>query len=100
MRFDRIVPISVKGVWSETDGGHLFVANSDFRWVPTTIEDAAHGQARGGSSVGDELDDRGMGKEWLATPVLADEREESMLDLVPFARAGRQVGDMNREACG
>ena len=34
-----------------------------------------------------------MAEQWPAAPVGSDEREEAVLDLVPFAGAGRQVTD-------
>jgi hypothetical protein len=36
--------------------------------------------------------------EGLSAPVLGDEGEETMFDLVPFARTGREMADGYREA--
>src|SRR5882672_10093499 len=46
----------------------------------------------------DQLDDHAMADEGLGAPVLADEGEEAVLDLVPLAGAGRQVADRDVEA--
>ncbi len=39
-----------------------------------------------------------MGDERLATPVLGDEREQAVLDLVPLAGPRRQMTDGDRES--
>ena len=44
----------------------------------------------------DQVDDHLVAHQRLAAPVLADEREEPVLDLVPFARARREVADRDR----
>ena len=46
----------------------------------------------------DQLDDHAIADERLGAPVLADEGEEAVLDLVPLAGAGRQVADHDVEA--
>ena len=51
------------------------------------IEFAAHFEADLGRRRGDQLDDRLMSDERLATSVHGDEREQAMLVLVPLARA-------------
>ena len=57
-----------------------------------------HGQAGLGGGGGDQLDDDLMADQRLAAPVLADEGEQAMLDPVPFAGAGRQVGHRDGQA--
>src|SRR6202040_2218449 len=52
--------------------------------------DSEPGRGRGGA---DQLHDHGMGEQRFAAPVLRDEGEEAMFDAVPFAGAGRMVGD-------
>jgi hypothetical protein len=39
-----------------------------------------------------------MGNERLAAPVLGDEREKAVLDLVPLARPRREMTDRDRES--
>jgi hypothetical protein len=58
----------------------------------------AHGEAGFGGGRRDRLDDHAIADEWFGAPVLADEREEAVLDLVPLAGAGRQVADHDVEA--
>ena len=46
-----------------------------------------------------EVDDDFMTDQRLASPVLADEGEQTVLDLVPFAGARWEVADRNLESC-
>ena len=57
-----------------------------------------HCQSCIGRGGGDQLDDDLMADERLAAPVLGDIGEQSVLDAVPFASAGRQMGDRYSEA--
>src|SRR6201984_1389069 len=54
------------------------------------VELAVHREAGFGGSGRDQLDDHPIADEWLSAPVLTDEGEEAVLDLVPLAGAGRQ----------
>ena len=56
-----------------------------------------HAKARLGGGRRDQLDDHLVIGEGASTPVHADLREEPVLDLVPFAGAGRQVTDRDRQ---
>src|SRR5580700_101784 len=62
------------------------------------VELAAHGEAGFGGGGRDQLDDDAIADEWFGAPVLADEGEEAVFDLVPLAGAGRQVADHDVEA--
>ena len=95
---DRIVPIAVKGIWNQVDLGHLRVADFDLVRVPLGIQLATDLQPGLGPGVGDQVDDRGVGQQGPATPVLADEREQPMFDLVPLARSRRQMTDVDRQS--
>ena len=77
------------------DRGHLFVSDVDFFGIAARVQDAAHLQSCGCSRVGEEIHNRGVGQQRLPAPVLVDEREQPMLDLVPLACSGRQVTHMN-----
>src|SRR5712672_878527 len=50
-------------------------------------------QASLGCGCGDELDDDLVADQGASLPVLADEGEEPVLDLVPLAGAGREMAD-------
>jgi len=77
----------VEGVRGQVDGGELRDGDLDALGIFVLVELCAHLQAgvRGG---GDELDDRAIAAQRLAAPVDRDEREQPVLDLVPFAGAG------------
>src|SRR3990172_9211334 len=72
---------------------HLRVAHPEPGRVRTGIELAADTQAGASGGGGDEVDHGLVGDERLAPPVLRDGAEEAVLDLVPLARAGREVAD-------
>ena len=83
----------MKVVVLDGDGAHLGVADLDAGRISVGVDLALHLQPGVGGRGGDELDDGLIADERPAAPVLGDEREEAMLDLVPFAGAGRQMAD-------
>ena len=62
------------------------------------IQFAADRQAGLGRGRCDQLDDHLMADKRSAAPVAGDEREQTMLDLVPLARARREVAHGDRKA--
>jgi hypothetical protein len=88
-----MVPFSVKVVPMKIDVSHLLLGDSYTGWVPVGIKLASDPQtsARGGSR--DQVDDHLMADQGLAPPILTDEGEESMFDLVPLAGSGRKMRD-------
>src|SRR6266566_5169742 len=90
---DCIVPVAVEIVSPNVDGVHLGVANLDAGGIGVGIDLALHLQSGVGCGGGDELDDGLVADERPRPPILGDEREETMLDLVPFAGTGRQMAD-------
>jgi hypothetical protein len=95
---DRVVPITVEWIRHETDVRHLSVGDLDLVGIASAVEDAADSQTCRGTPVRNQLDDRLVGQQRLTSPVLGDEREEPMLDLVPLARSRREMGDQNAKA--
>ena len=86
----------------EIDGVYLGVGDLDALWIWVGVEFAFDGETGFGCDCRDELDDGLVADQRLSTPVLGDEREEPMLDLVPFAGAWRQManGDLDAELLG
>lgn len=82
----------------EVDRGHFGVGDDDSLRVCVGVDVAGDGEAGVCGRRGDELDDDLAADERLAAPVLGDIGEEAVLDLVPFAGAGRQVGDGDGKA--
>jgi hypothetical protein len=62
------------------------------------VDVASDGEAGIGSSGADQLNDDLVADERFAAPVLGDIGKEAVLDAVPFAGAGRQMGDGYNEA--
>src|SRR5215831_12412052 len=90
-----IVPIAVKGISPEPKFCHLFVGDFDAGWITVWIETTLHGQARFGGRGGNQVDYDLMADQGLAPPILTDEREQPMFDLVPLAGARRKMADRN-----
>src|SRR6516225_3056648 len=75
----------------QAEAGHLLVRDLDTLWIFAGIDlgtDPQSGLGRGG---GDEIDNHLVTHERFAAPVLTDEREQPMLNLVPLAGSGRQI---------
>ena len=72
---------------------HLGIAYLDTLGVAVGVEIAVDLEPGAGACGTDQADDGGQVGERLAAPVLADEREQAMFDLVPFAGPRRQVAD-------
>ncbi len=83
----------MEGIRSERERGHLFIGDLATRWVAVRVELTLHGQSGFGRGRRNHLQDHGVTDERLAAPILANPGKEAMLDLVPFARARRQVAD-------
>src|ERR1700751_882623 len=77
---------------------HLGIRYDNAAGILAGVELAAHGEAGFGGGGRDQLDDHAIADEWFGAPVLADEGEEAVLDLVPLAGAGRQVANYDVEA--
>ncbi len=69
----------------------LLVRDSAARRVDAVIKSTAHGESRLRGRSGDQVDDDLMGDERLAAPILRDEGEQAVLDLVPLAGSRRQM---------
>src|SRR5271168_833654 len=82
----------------DVDASHLFVGYDDAFGVAVFVDIAGYGQAGIGRCRSDELENDLMADEGLAAPVLGDVSEETVLDLVPFAGAGRQMSHGDRQA--
>ena len=88
---DLVVPVTVEPITFQTDPSELLIVYFGPSRVDAIIDFGMDLQTLGGSRSGDEVDDHLEADERLAPPVLTDEAEEPMLDLVPLAGAGREV---------
>ena len=75
----------------DRDGGEVGVTYDHALGVGVGVELGAHLQAAARPGARDELHDHLMADQGPIAPVHGDEREQGMLDLVPLARAGREV---------
>jgi hypothetical protein len=82
----------------DVEGGHFGVGYNNAAGISARVEFTPHGEAGFGGRGRDQLDNHPIADEGLGTPVLADEGEETVLDFVPLAGAGRQVVDHDIEA--
>ena len=84
-------------VAGEVDVSHLEIGDLDAFGIFLFVQLGAHLEAGICCRRGDQLDDRAIATQWLSPPVDGDEGEETMLDLVPLAGAGRQVANRDRQ---
>src|SRR5262245_62091403 len=94
---DGVIPLSVEGVPLEMELLHGLLRDLDPCWVRVLIQLAYHRQARRGRRGRNQVDNHLVAHERLPAPVLADEGEQPMLDLVPLARPRREVGYGDRQ---
>src|SRR5678816_1091900 len=65
--------------------------------VPPLVEASANNEPTAIRRVRDQVDDGFVRPQRPTAPVDRDEREQPVLDLVPLARAGREMADVNHE---
>jgi hypothetical protein len=82
----------------EIDLRQLLVRHHDARGTSLRIQHARDVEAGLGGRGSDQVDNHHMADERFAAPVLANEREQAMLDLVPLAGARRQIWRMSSSA--
>ena len=80
-------------VAGDVHGGEFLVGDFDFLWVGSVVELGVDLQSGAGRRGGDQVDDDLVTDQRLAAPVGRDEAEQAMLDLVPLARAWREMAD-------
>ena len=77
----------------EIDAGEVGGGDFDAGRIRIGVDLGTDLEAGFGGGGGDQLDNDLMADERFAAPVLGDEREEAVLDLVPLAGTRRQVAD-------
>ena len=88
---NRIVPVAVKPMPRETDGGELCVGDGDAAGILAAIEFRPDAQTRSTVGRSNQTDNRGEIDERRAAPIHRDVGEQAVLNLVPFAGARREV---------
>ena len=79
----------------QVDCFQFLITYSNAFGIDVGIQFGTDGQTALSGRVSDEIDDDLMADQWLSTPVHADVAEHTMLNLIPFARAWREVTDRN-----
>jgi len=87
----------MESVWLYLDGSKLLLADLDPFRVFSGIQLALNAQSGFCGGSGDQVDDHFMAHQRLAKPVLRDEREQPMLDAVPFAGTRRKMANRDRQ---
>ena len=81
----------------ETYVSQLFVGHFDFCRVSVGVKGCFHDQSGSRRRIGDQIHNDFKALQGTGTPVLGDEAEEAMLNLVPFAGAGWEMTDEQRD---
>ena len=90
---DCVVPFAMKSVGLESYLFELFVGYGNTFGIRIGVQLGMYDQSLGSARMSNQFNDGLQGRQRLASPVLRDEREQAVFDLVPFARAGRKVCD-------
>ena len=97
-RSDYVVPFAMEALRVEIDVAHFSLRHRSTGRILPPIQPTGHRQAFRGRGPGNELHDGLVVAQGFATPVRRDEGEESVFDLVPFARTRREVTHRNGHA--
>ena len=89
----------MKCVAFQVDARHLCLAHFTSRWVSAAVQSAGDFQSLRRGCSGDEMDDRFVVPHRLTAPIRRDEGKQPVLDLVPFAGAGRKMTHRNAQSC-
>src|SRR5436853_625812 len=88
----------MEGMWVQRQTSHLRVGHHDARRIATLVQLRLDPQTGRGPRVANQGHDGFKGAERTPAPVLRDVAEQAVFDLVPFARARREVRDVDAEA--
>ena len=78
----------------EIQASQFLIADLAAFFIAFVVESGRDSQAGFRFRVPDEVDDGHTVEQWPATPILGNEAEHAVLDLIPLARARRKVRDM------
>src|SRR2546427_6438568 len=95
---DDVIPVAMKRAARQVYLFHLLVGYLPTSRILPTVETADHRQPLCRGRPRDEMHDRFIVAQRLPAPIRGDEREQSMLDFVPFARARRKVAHREGQA--
>ena len=93
-----IVPLAMKVRPFQVDGSQFGVADLDAGRITSGVKFGFDRETLVGRGGGDQIDDDLVTEERSPAPILRDMTEHAMFNLVPLARTGREVTDVNRQA--
>jgi len=93
-RQQRVVPFSVERQRGQPKSGQLLLADLDRGIIALRVQRGLDDQTASRRGAGDQVHNRLVAHQRAASPVLRDEREQAVLDLVPLTRAGREVAHL------
>ena len=88
-----MVPFAVEGVGGEVYRRHFVVCDFGARRIGCVVDFGFDVGSGSGGGRGNQLDDGLVADQRFAAPVLGDEGEKLVLDLVPLAGPRRQMTD-------
>ena len=97
-RLDGVVPFPVELVGMQPHLVHLLLGDLHLRWIAPGVQAGLDLQPRRRGRGRDQFDDHPMAHQRTAAPIPRDVREQPVLDLVPLARARREVADGDLQA--
>ena len=97
LRQDGIIPFAMEGIALEIDAAQLLITDAVTFFIPFGVEAGRDGEAGFRFCVADQVDDGHTIEQRATSPVLGNETEHAMLDLIPLARARRKMRDMDRK---
>ena len=80
-----IVPVAVEVMFFYTDRLDFGISNLDSFFIASVINSTANKQSFTCRRMADQIDNRYQVIQRMTTPVLTDERKQSMLNIVPLA---------------
>ena len=81
----------------DLDSSEFGVGDFHTLWIFVFVQFGAHCDSGSRGSRGDQLNDGLEAAQGFSSPIEGDKGKQAMLDLVPLAGAGRQVGNRNRD---
>ena len=82
---------------SDSDGVHFVIRDDDAFWILVGVEFAVDREAGARCRGGDQVDDHAIADQRCGAPVLTDEREQAVLDLVPLCAAATYAERSNAQ---
>jgi len=93
-----IVPLALKNRRLKIDFSQLFWGNLHSRWITPGVKPGLDAKPRCRRRTPDQVDNRLMAYQRSASPILRDKGKHAVLNLVPLARARREVTDLDAQS--